>query len=314
MMKRIRILLIVFGFSLLGAKAHAQVTSLTLNSDPGDFVGQGQFLFFTPADGSFSAHQNFDQGASFTFNTPSFNQFWSLDFAAPNNQLLTVGTYTGATRFPFQASTVPGLDVTGDGRGCNTSTGSFQVLEASYGAGSTINSFDAIFEQHCEGAVPALRGEIRYDAHPVVNVTAPTRLTTLVNQNLNFTVSATDTLSRHVVLTVTGLPAGASFVDNGNNTGTFNWTPASGQAGTYLLTFQGNNLSGNTGVTFTQITVIVPPPPNDDFNNAYGERRCNQCLDCARRPLLFREKSDGVVRFHAKHKHPPRSQHLWEQL
>jgi len=146
--------------------------------------------------------------------------------------------------------------------------GSFQVLEVSYGAGSTINSFDATFEQHCEGAAPALHGEIRFNAHPVVTLTAPSQLNAIVNQNVNFTVSATDILSRHVVLTVTGLPAGAGFVDNGNNTGTFNWTPTSNQAGTYLLTFQGDNLSGNTGVTFTQITVIVPPPPNDDFANA----------------------------------------------
>ena len=266
-MRRIATLVILLGLSIFGPRAHAQVTSLTLNSDPGDFIGGGQFTFLTPSDGTFSAQQNFDQGVSVSF----FGQpgiFWFLDFAAPNNQFLTVGTYTGATRFPFQSPSQPGLDVAGDGRGCNTLTGSFQVLEVSYGASTTINSFDATFEQHCEGAVPALRGEIRFNAHPVVNVTAPTRLTALVNQNLNFTVSATDALSRHVVLTASGLPAGASFIDNGNNTGTFNWTPTSSQLGTDLLTFQGDNLSGNIGVTFTQIMVIVPPPPNDDFNNA----------------------------------------------
>jgi hypothetical protein len=268
MMKRIRILLIVFVSLLLGAKAHGQVTSLTLNSDSGDFVGQGQFLFFTPADGPFIAQQNSDQGASFSFNTPTFDHFWHLDFAAANSQFLAVATYTGAARFPFQTSSQPGLSVFGDGRGCNTLTGSFQVLEVSYGAGSTINSFDAIFEQHCEGAVPALRGEVRYNAHPVVNVTAPSRLTAVINQNVNFIVSATDASSRHVVLTAAGVPAGASFVDNGNNTGTFNWTPSTSQTGTYLLTFQGNNLSGNLGATYTQINVIPPPPTNDDFSNA----------------------------------------------
>ncbi len=45
-------------------------------------------------------------------------------------------------------------------------------------AGRTdIVAFDATFEQHCEGAVPALRGEIRYNANVAVNVTAPTHLT-----------------------------------------------------------------------------------------------------------------------------------------
>lgn len=266
-MIRIRILLMLFGLLIFGLPAQAQVTSLTLSGDPSDYIVGNQFLFFTPADGSFIAEQNFDQGASFSFNTPTFSHFWHLDFAAANSQFLTVGTYTGAARFPFQASSQPGLSLYGDGRGCNTLTGSFQVLEVSYGAG-TINSFDAIFEQHCEGGVPAARGEIRYNAHPVVSVTAPSQLTAPENQNINFTVSATDAQFRHVVLTATGVPAGATFVDNGNNTGTFNWTPTSSQAGNYLLTFQGDNLSGHIGATYTQINVIAPPPPNDDFNNA----------------------------------------------
>ena len=202
------------------------------------------------------------------FNTPSFDQFFNLDFAAPNNQPLAVGTYTGAVRYPFQASNQPGLSVYGDGRGCNTLTGSFQVLQVTYGAGNTIDAFDATFEQHCEGFTPALRGEIRYNASVVVSLAAPTHLTALENQDLTFTVTAADAQSRHVVLSAMGLPAGASFVDNGNNTGTFNWTPTGSQAGTYLLTFQGDNLSGNTGVAYTQIVVIPAPPPNDDFDHA----------------------------------------------
>ncbi len=265
-MLRVRLLLLLFALSLFGTGAHAQVTSLRLNSDPGDYIGGGQFTFLTPSDGTFSAQQNSDQGVSISF----FGQpgtFWFFDFAAPNQQLLSVGTYAGATRFPFQGPSQPGLSVSGDGRGCNTLTGSFQVLEVAYGANNTIASFDATFEQHCEGALQALRGEIRYNAHPVVNVIAPSNITTVQNQNLSFTVSATDALSRHVTLTVSGLPSGASFIDNGNNTASFSWTPTSAQGGNFLLTFQGDNLSGNIGVTFTQISVIVPPPPNDDFNS-----------------------------------------------
>jgi hypothetical protein len=266
-MKLMRNFLLLLVFSALTAAAHAQVTSLSLNSDPGDFIGQGQTTFLTPADGTFSASKNFDNGVSVFFNgQPGI--FWSLFFAAPSNQLLTVGTYTGATRYPFQAFDQPGLSVSGDGRGCNTLTGSFTVLEISYGASGTIDAFDATFEQHCEGATAALRGEIRFNAHPVVAVFSPSHLTTITNQNVNFTVTATDAESRHVVLTATGLPAGATFVDNGNNTGTFNWTPTDDQAGTYFVSFQGDNLAGNTGVSVTKISVIPPPPPNDDFDHA----------------------------------------------
>jgi hypothetical protein len=256
---------VLFAAVSWSAPVHAQVTSLTFISDPGDYIGQGQFLFFTPTDGTFGAQQNSGQGVSVSFN--SLDHFWYLDFAAPNNQPLTVGSYTGAARFPFQASNQPGLAIYGDGRGCNTDTGSFQVLEITYGANNDITAFDAHFEQHCEGATPALRGEIRYGAHVVVNVTAPSHLTAIQNQNLNFTVTATDAQQRHVVLTATGLPPGSTFVDNGNNTGTFNWTPPGGAAFNYVIKFQGNNQAGNIGSTYTQLSVIPPPPPNDDFDH-----------------------------------------------
>ena len=121
------LLVILFALFACNVPALAQVTSLTLISDAGDYVGGGQFYFFTPADGTFTAQQNFDQGVSISFNTPSFDQFWNLDFAAPNNQPLTPGIYSGAARFPFQASNQPGLSVVGDGRGCNTLAGSFQA-------------------------------------------------------------------------------------------------------------------------------------------------------------------------------------------
>lgn len=265
-MKRNLVFLFFLTVLLLTTRAHAQVTSLTLNSDPGDFIGLGQSLFLTPADGTFDATTNFDSGVSVSFFGPT--HFWFLDFSAAGNVPLTVGTYTGATRFPFQAFGENGLSVGGDGRGCNTLTGSFTVVEINYGANGGVDSFDALFEQHCEGATPALHGEIRFNAHPVVAVTAPTTLTVLQNQNVNFTVTATDAQARHVVLSATGVPAGATFIDNGNNTGTFNWTPTSRQSGNFFVTFQGDNLSGDTGVTVTHITVIPPPPPNDDFNNA----------------------------------------------
>jgi hypothetical protein len=261
---------LLFALLALSVSAQAQVTSLTLSSDPGDYIGGGQFYYFTPYDGSFGAYPYSYDGVSLNGVALSFSSnshwFW-LYFYAPNNQPLTIGTYTGASK--AGAANEPYLDISGDGRGCSTVSGSFQVLEVTYDANNILQAFDATFEQHCEGLTPALRGEIRYNASGigvVVNVTAPTHQTVIENQNLNFAVTATDAQSRPVVLTATGLPAGASFVDNGDNTGTFDWTPTNSQAGTYLLTFQGDNQQGNTAVTYTQVVVIPPPPPNDDFD------------------------------------------------
>ncbi len=142
------------------------------------------------------------------------------------------------------------------------------MLQSSFDGSGNLLAFDATFIQYCEGGTAALRGEIRYNANVAVSLVAPTRLNAIEGQNLNFSVTATDSLSSHVSLFATGLPSGASFTDNGNNSGTFNWTPTTSQGGTYRLTFSGSDALGNNAATFTQITVVPPPPPNDDFNNA----------------------------------------------
>jgi hypothetical protein len=255
-MKRFCISLFLLVASIFATTAQAQVTSVSI-------TGFGPPLFVTPADGSFSTFTNFDNGVSVAFF--GSNDFFFLDFAAPNNLPLTVGTYTGATRFPLQAPTESGLNLSIDGAGCDTLTGSFTVLEAVYDANGVV-SFDATFQQFCDGSTTPASGEIRFNAHPAVAVTAPSHINVVQNQNVNFTVTATDAQSRHVALSASGVPAGATFVDNGDNTGTFNWTPSGSQAGNFFVTFQGDNLSGNTGLAATEISVTPPPPPNDDFN------------------------------------------------
>jgi hypothetical protein len=260
-MKRFCIGLFLLVASMLATTAQAQVTSLSITGF------SPQPLFLTPADGSFSVSPTFnnvtDNGVSvFFFGS---NHFFSLDFAAPSGLPLTVGTYTGATRDPFQAPTDPGLAVFGDGFGCNTLTGSFTVLEAVYDASGVV-SFDATFTQFCDGSIIPMTGEIRFNAHPTVTVIAPSHITVVQNQNVTFTVTATDAQSRHVALSASGLPADATFVDNGDNTGTFNWTPSGSIGGDFFVTFLGDNLSGSTGVGVTDISVIPLPPPNDDFN------------------------------------------------
>jgi Putative Ig domain len=261
--------LLLTAIALQALPAAAQVTSLSMTSDPGDYIGAGQTWFFTqPADGIFFAQINSENGVSLTFHNAPLSEFWTLDFAAPNNQSLTVGTYSGAMRFQYQTAGSPGLQVTGDGRGCNTLTGSFQVLQVVYGFNYNVVAFDATFEQHCEGLVPALRGEIRYNASVGVALSLPTHVQVVENQSTSFTVTATDTQGLRVVLTASNLPAGASFVDLGNSTGSFSWTPTASQEGSYTVSFQGSDAQGNTSSASTDIVVVAPPPANDDFGSA----------------------------------------------
>ncbi|MDH3938531.1 MAG: PKD domain-containing protein, partial [candidate division Zixibacteria bacterium] len=60
---------------------------------------------------------------------------------------------------------------------------------------------------------------------------------TTENVNLNFIVTATDPDSTIPALSTSALPAGASFVDNGDGSGTFDWTPGFTQAGPHNVTF-----------------------------------------------------------------------------
>jgi hypothetical protein len=166
--------------------AYAQTTLLSLNSQPGDYIGQGQQRTLTTADGQFSASTNYDNGVSLSFRGTNTAAWWYLDFAGPGNLRLSPGVYEHATRFPFQAANVPGLSVSGNGRGCNMLTGSFEVLEATYGPSGEVLTFAADFEQHCDGG-PALTGSIRYNAGPV-----PSRCTsrTATVKGLNEEVAA----------------------------------------------------------------------------------------------------------------------------
>ena len=81
-----------------------------------------------------------------------------------------------------------------------------------------------------------------------------------VNQgvHLTFAVTATDPDGDHVSLSPGSLPSGASFLDNGDNTGTFSWTPGSTQSGPYTVAFLGFDGRGGTGTASTSITVSVP--------------------------------------------------------
>ncbi len=136
-------------------------TGLTMLSQSGDYIGQGQsYLYIAPA-ATFSISKNYAGGASIYVSQGGDS--WSLDFAALNGFPLTTRTYSGAVRFPFQGPNQPGLDISGQGRGSNELTGSFTIKQIVY-ADEKITAFWATFEQHSEGGSPALTGEVRINA------------------------------------------------------------------------------------------------------------------------------------------------------
>ena len=150
-------------------------------SDKGDYIGQGQERTFSIADGYVLTAKQSNGGVSFSFDDSSTTDFeddeyWDLDFSAATGTIFGVGDYEDAERNPFKSAGHPGLELSGDGRGSNSLTGDFQVLEAQFDDDGNVLKFAANFVQHNEGGVPALRGEVRYNSTvplpPEVSVTA----------------------------------------------------------------------------------------------------------------------------------------------
>jgi hypothetical protein len=181
----VAVLAMAVGAALGAAPASAQPVvngSLSFSGDPGDWVSGGQSYAYSTANGDQLTVSG--DGSHMGVSVNGFNgDWWSLDLDAPADQQLAPGTYDRATRYPFNGAG-PGLSLFGNGRGCNTVTGSFTIQRIAFGPHGYIHTLDATYEQHCEGGSSALRGEVRVENPP-----PPTEL------GLGLTVSTVGTAS-----------------------------------------------------------------------------------------------------------------------
>ncbi|HZZ92511.1 MAG TPA: VCBS repeat-containing protein [Usitatibacter sp.] len=86
---------------------------------------------------------------------------YGMTFLAPSGAPIAPGAYENAARAAF-AGASPGLEVTGNGFGCNTISGRFVILELTV-ANGTLQSFAADFEQYCDATGPEF-GEVRVNS------------------------------------------------------------------------------------------------------------------------------------------------------
>lgn len=144
---------------------HFTDTNFVLDSEVGDYIGQGEYQEFYLIDGHITASKNYDNGVTVQFEG---RDSWTLSFAAPGDAVLSPGIYNNATRFPFQEVTEPGLSVSGAGRGCNTLDGSFEVTKIVFDNNDEVQEFAASFEQHCTNSSnPALYGLVNFNRDPI---------------------------------------------------------------------------------------------------------------------------------------------------
>ncbi|WP_133903488.1 hypothetical protein [Actinophytocola oryzae] len=155
------------------AAAPVEYGTLTFSGDPGDYISGGNSYEYDTLDGD-ALNVSSDARALVSISVDSTTgDWWYLDFAAPNGQQLTSGATYTATRYPFNG-TGAGFDLSGNGRGCNTLTATFTVIEATFDASDEVESFHASFEQHCEGGPAAARGEVHIGPAPTPLELKPT--------------------------------------------------------------------------------------------------------------------------------------------
>ncbi|MDQ5808901.1 MAG: hypothetical protein M3320_09515, partial [Actinomycetota bacterium] len=175
--RAVAVVVAMLGVGGLAPATASAFSAVTMFSEPGDYIGGGVERIFHPANASISISGTasfFTVGVSGGTRGDSY----SLDFAAPPGEQLEEGVYYGAQRASFREAGRPGIDIGGDGRGCNQTTGNFEVtdLETDPATGKVIR-VSLVYEQHCEGGLPALFGEVRYGyTAPTGPAAIPTRV------------------------------------------------------------------------------------------------------------------------------------------
>ncbi len=163
----------------LDAVVRPGTTSLTLHSQPGDPVGQGNNYSFTGANASLtdmgSSLSGFTGGAVPTSGAATWGVAMS---AAPGDIIAAGSTYRDVTRYvPLAAGNALLVSDTTYTQ-CNYITGSFTVRQAVFSpVDDSLENFDGTFIQYCDGASGALTGEMKYDAEPVLTAPSVSGLT-----------------------------------------------------------------------------------------------------------------------------------------
>lgn len=97
---------------------------------------------------------------------------------------------------------------------------------------------------------------------PVIDGPVPPNMQFIADQTrvegvqVGFLVEASDPNGDAVNLSASSMPVGAAFVDNGDGTAYFNWTPSVGQAGRYTITFAATD---GKLTSFRSPTITVNP-------------------------------------------------------
>ena len=142
----------------------ATVTSLSVNSDARDFIGQGIPRVAHPGGAQASAVRDTYGHGGVAMGATVGGEGISVEVAPAPDEALRPHNWTQIERYPFQDPGRAGLTVSAGNRLCNQSTGRVEVLDAAFEADGTPKRLWAIFDHHCEGGRSSAFGEVRWNA------------------------------------------------------------------------------------------------------------------------------------------------------
>lgn len=134
------------------AKAEAALPSVvkgrfSLKGSPGEYITDGRDWRYDHASGTFSLDAL--EKDRITLTVTSGEENWTVDLAVPTGQRFEKGQYADAQHAWFREDTVPGIEISGQGRACNDNAGSFTVRQVRYSNGR-LSSIDVSLIQTCK--------------------------------------------------------------------------------------------------------------------------------------------------------------------
>jgi hypothetical protein len=132
---------------------------LYFESSPGDFIGQGRTELYTVPASTLAITE---ASGVVRLRVDRDDSWWELRVTGPDAQwLLLPGLYADLGRYPFHNPVEGGLDLSGEGRGCNRLAGAFAVDQVTY-ENDWLQSVEIRFVQRCEETGPPLYGAMRW--------------------------------------------------------------------------------------------------------------------------------------------------------
>ncbi len=142
-----------------GAAIEEADTSFHYDSDPGEYVGQGESHTYDLSNADFIVEGSHHHMYAQIFGDDG--ETWNVYMFPTAGDIFAPGlVFPSTERGPGRGSAA--LDVDGDSRGCNTSTGSYEIHAIRDDDFGNLLSCNASFVLHCEGLQPALRGSFSY--------------------------------------------------------------------------------------------------------------------------------------------------------